>query len=68
MAKQYKTDKKLFEQTAKYWTENFAKESKTGHPEKIKTLLEMGFGEDLATEALERYNWDEQLALNYLLG
>jgi hypothetical protein len=28
----------------------------------------MGFPEDVCTEALERYDGDENLALNYLLG
>ena len=35
---------------------------------KIKTLMEMGFPEDVCTEALERYDGDENLALNFLLG
>ena len=30
--------------------------------------MEMGFPEDVCTEALERYDGDENLALNYLLG
>ena len=30
--------------------------------------MEMGFPEDVCTEALERYDGDEKLALNYLLG
>lgn len=28
----------------------------------------MGFPEDICAEALERYDGDENLALNYLLG
>lgn len=28
----------------------------------------MGFPEDVCVEALERYDGDEQLALNFLLG
>ena len=35
---------------------------------KIKTLMEMGFPEDVCAEALERYDGDENLALNFLLG
>ena len=35
---------------------------------KVKKLMEMGFPEDVCTEALERYDGDENLALNYLLG
>ena len=30
--------------------------------------MEMGFPEDVCTEALERYDGDENLALNFLLG
>ena len=62
----YKQDVKLFEFTAKQWTENYAKEVDT--EAKIKTLMEMGFDKDLCKEALERYDYDEQMALNFLLG
>ena len=30
--------------------------------------MEMGFPEDHCKEALERYDWDEERALNFLLG
>ena len=30
--------------------------------------MEMGFPEDVCKEAIERYDGDENLALNYLLG
>jgi hypothetical protein len=30
--------------------------------------MEMGFDEDTSKNALERYDFDENLALNYLLG
>lgn len=30
--------------------------------------MEMGFGTDDCKEALERYDWDEERALNFLLG
>ena len=48
------------------WTENFAKEVTS--EDKIKKLMEMGFTEDQCKEALERYDYDENLALNFLLG
>lgn len=35
---------------------------------KIAKLKEMGFPEETCKEALERYDGDENLALNYLLG
>lgn len=66
MARQYKTDRKLFEYTAKQWTENFAKEKTLD--DKVKNLMEMGFPEDMCREALQRYDYDENLALNFLLG
>ena len=66
VARQYKTDKKLYEYTAKQWTENFAREFTV--EDKVKKLMEMGFPEDMCKEALERYDMDENLALNYLLG
>jgi len=66
VARQYKTDKKIFEYTAKTWTENFAKEQTID--DKIKKLMEMGFDENVCREALERYDQDENLALNFLLG
>jgi len=36
--------------------------------DKVKKLMEMGFPEDVCKEALERYDGDENLALNFLLG
>ena len=56
----------MFEFTAKQWTENFAKE--VTQEEKIKKLMEMGFSQEMCQEALERYDFDENLALNFLLG
>lgn len=54
VARQFKTDKKLFEYTAKTWTENFAREQTID--DKIKKLMEMGFPEEMCREALERYD------------
>lgn len=56
----------MYEFTAKSWTENFARE--VTHADKIKNLMEMGFTEDQCKDALERYDFDENLALNFLLG
>eukprot|EP00347_Sterkiella_histriomuscorum_P023230 403335452 len=66
VARQYKSDKKLYEYTAKQWTENFAKEQTVD--DKVRKLMEMGFPEDMCRDALQRYDMDENLALNYLLG
>jgi len=35
---------------------------------KIKTLMEMGFTEPQARAALEKTSWDEQAAINSLIG
>jgi uncharacterized UBP type Zn finger protein len=35
---------------------------------KVAKLMEMGFPEEVCVEALERYDGDENLALNFLLG
>jgi uncharacterized UBP type Zn finger protein len=56
----------LYEYTAKTWTENYAKEVTV--KDKIARLMEMGFDETICEEALNRYDGDESLALNYLLG
>lgn len=41
VASQYKTDKALFNKTAKEWTQNYA--SPKINEDKIKNLVEMGF-------------------------
>jgi uncharacterized UBP type Zn finger protein len=56
----------MWEYTAKTWTENFARE--VTQDDKVKKLMEMGFSEEMCKEALARYDYDENLALNYLLG
>lgn len=47
------------------WVDNFAKE--VSLDDKISKLMEMGFAEEMCKEALERYDFDESLALNFLL-
>ena len=66
VARMYKYDRKMFEYTAKSWTENFAKE--VTQEDKIKQLMEMGFDAEICKEALARYDWDVSLATNFLLG
>lgn len=68
VANMYKSDRELFNQTAKYWTETFARESTDTNDDKIATIVGMGFGEEDAKAALAKHNWDETLALNSLLG
>lgn len=66
VARMYKQDIKLFEFTAKQWTENYARQITPD--DKVKKLMEMGFPEDVCRDALQRYDFDENLALNFLLG
>eukprot|EP00386_Alphamonas_edax_P010172 GDKI01033054.1.p1 GENE.GDKI01033054.1~~GDKI01033054.1.p1 ORF type:complete len:197 (-),score=74.02 GDKI01033054.1:223-813(-) len=69
VAKMYKADRNLFNQTAKYWTETFAqKPSADANDSKIKQLTEMGFTAEQARVALEKHKWDATLALNALLS
>jgi len=68
VAEMYKTNKELFAQTAKYWTETFARESDDSNDDKIETIVSMGFSKEDATAALSKHGWDETLALNSLLG
>ena len=54
----YKNDIKLFEFTAKQWTENYAKQSSPD--DKVKKLMEMGFPEEMCRDALSRYDFNEE--------
>ncbi|MQM08060.1 hypothetical protein Taro_040915 [Colocasia esculenta] len=66
VAQQYLRDYPTFAATARYWTEAFAKNTNVGVEEKVRKLVEMGFPEDLARNALEATNGDENLALEKL--
>ncbi|KAF9671759.1 hypothetical protein SADUNF_Sadunf12G0081800 [Salix dunnii] len=52
-------DHQTFASTARYWTETFAKASSLGVEEKVQKLVEMGFPEALARNALESVRGDE---------
>ena len=67
VAKQYMTDIKLFNQTAKHWVEEYANPERT-LMKKIKELTDMGFTEQQAREALQKSNEDIENAINYLVG
>ncbi|PHJ22023.1 ubiquitin-conjugating enzyme subfamily protein [Cystoisospora suis] len=67
VAKMMMENHPLFLQTAKLWTETFAKNGEESQEDKVRKLTEMGFGEDQAREALRKHNWDETLALNSLV-
>jgi len=66
VAKMYLEHPKEFENTAKYWTEQYARE--VGSDEIIQGLMEMGFSEDQVKDALAETGGDQEKALNVLLG
>eukprot|EP00826_Nyctotherus_ovalis_P017794 TRINITY_DN1525_c0_g1_i19.p3 TRINITY_DN1525_c0_g1~~TRINITY_DN1525_c0_g1_i19.p3 ORF type:complete len:127 (+),score=50.13 TRINITY_DN1525_c0_g1_i19:266-646(+) len=68
VAKQYLSNKKLFDETAREWTKKYAKDPAAVHADKIKKLMEMGFPEKLVKETLEKFAWSEDDAINCLLG
>mmetsp|Transcript_10375 Transcript_10375/g.13734 ORF Transcript_10375/g.13734 Transcript_10375/m.13734 type:complete len:196 (+) Transcript_10375:150-737(+) len=66
VAKMYMKNREEFDQTAKFWTESYAKPS--SKEDAIGRICEMGFDRDSAVKALEKANWDESGAVNALLG
>jgi len=68
VADMYKSNRELYKQTAKFWTESYASERQTSPLEdKIKNIVSMGFEEAAAKAALEKHKGDETAALNMLL-
>lgn len=66
VAKMYLNDRDNFNQTAKFWTETYAKE--TNQEDAIQRVCDMGFDRVSAKKALEKHGWDESAAVNELLG
>ena len=67
VAKQYMSDIKLFNETAKHWVEEYANPERN-FEKKIKEITEMGFTEEQARNALEQNNDDVEKAINFLVG
>ena len=67
VAKQYLSDIKLFNATAKHWVEEYANPERNLQ-KKIKELMDMGFTEQQAKDALEKNNEDVEKAINFLVG
>lgn len=67
VAKQYKQNRKAFNQTAAYWVSCYAQPDKA-QSIKIKKLTDMGFSEKDAAAALEKTNWDVNAAVMALLN
>ena len=69
VARQYLGNLQEFEMTAKQWTDAFAHSKQVvSRNEKIKRIVEMGFAEDAAADALETTGGDEAAAMELLLG
>jgi ubiquitin-conjugating enzyme (huntingtin interacting protein 2) len=66
VAKMYLENKPEFDRTAKYWVEQYATPS--NKDEAVDRVCEMGFDKESARRALEQHEWDEQAAVNDLLG
>ncbi|GKY95167.1 hypothetical protein MPSEU_000480200 [Mayamaea pseudoterrestris] len=66
VAKMYLKDRPKYDETARYWTQTYAKPKDT--EDIISRVCEMGFDRDSARQALEKHDWDESAAVNALLG
>ena len=66
VAKEYKENRKQFNDHAKEWVNKYA--SPQVNKGKVNRLMEMGFSEEVATNALLSTGYDEEKALEKLLG
>eukprot|EP00164_Ancoracysta_twista_P002211 GFYU01002921.1.p1 GENE.GFYU01002921.1~~GFYU01002921.1.p1 ORF type:complete len:194 (+),score=43.03 GFYU01002921.1:148-729(+) len=66
VAKQYKEDRKKFENTATFWTETYA--CSVGESEAVEQLVAMGFGRDQVIKALDACGGIQEQALEKLLS
>ena len=67
VASQYKNNRELFNQTARAWTQEHAKDPQVVYEEKVKRICEMGFDEVNVRRALNECAMDEAAALNLIL-
>ena len=67
VAKQYMSNIKLFNEIAKHWVEEYANPERN-FLKKIKELIDMGFTEQQARDALQKNHEDVEKAINYLVG
>ncbi len=70
VARQYSTQRGVFEQTARYWTASYAQPAGApgGEEAKVQRLTEMGFDEGPVRAALAAAAGDESAALEKLCG
>lgn len=66
VAAMYKNDHDTYTQTARFWTESYARTH--DQEEAIRRVCDMGFDADRARQALERCQWNESEAVNSLLS
>lgn len=67
VASQYKSDIKLFNETAKLWTNEYANPQKVIN-KKLQNLVDMGFDSKKALDALSKTGMDEEKAITILLN
>ena len=67
VAKQYMSDINLFNETAKKWVQEYANPDRNLQ-NKVKELMDMGFTEAQAKDALKKNDENLENAINFLLG
>lgn len=67
VASQYKEKRAEFDKTAKQWTTEYADPERL-KKDKIAKIMEMGFSEEQAIQALEQVGWDEAEAIQALIS
>ncbi|GLE05345.1 hypothetical protein PINS_up014358 [Pythium insidiosum] len=68
VAKMYLEDPELFANTARFWTESYAKERGPDNSAAVARLTDMGFPAEKAKQALLECNGDENAAVEKLLS
>jgi len=63
----YLEDKQQYDKTARDWVKLYAN-TEALENSKIQKLTDMGFTVEQARLALEKVSWDEEAAINSLLG
>lgn len=69
VAKQYMTSPPLFKETAKFWTQHFAKgpgNRNADYVKKIEKLVDMGVSENEAISVLSCHDWNLERATDYI--
>lgn len=67
VATQYKDKRQEFDKTARQWTAEYADPERL-KKDKVAKIMEMGFSEEQAVQALEQVGWDEAEAIQMLIS